>query len=415
MSDIPATSKLAADSVALSDRELEDLIKGGESDHVEFKEALSGNAPDKIREAICAFANDLPGRKAGYVIVGIKDSGSPANYQITDEILRQLADMRSDGNIIPPPSIVCEKRFYRNSEIAVVTVLASDSPPVKYKGTILIRTGPRRGIATAQEEGILNGRRRHGMHPFDIAPVPRTHVGDLDQTKFMNEYLPNAFDRNILRMNDRSVDQRLATSKMIAAVDDKRVTVLGLMVLGFRVRNFIPGAFVQFLRIGGSSLSDPILDEQSIDGTVTDIVPRIDDKLRSHNARAVEIATSDIEKIKERYPLAALQQLVRNAIMHRDYETTYAPIRITWFNDRIEIQNPGGPFGSVNERNFAQPGFTDYRNPNLAETIKVLGYVQRFGVGIPIAQRLIREAGDLELEFTVEPGHVLATVRVCHL
>ena len=110
-------------------------------------------------------------------------------------------------------------------------------------------------------------------------------------------------------------------------------------------------------------------------------------------------------------PLAALQELARNAVIHRDYETTNAPVRVTWFDDRIEIQNPGGPFGSVTTANFARPGMTDYRNPNLAESMRVLGYVQRFGVGIPTAQRLLREAGHPELEFEAEPTHLLATAR----
>ena len=54
-------------------------------------------------------------------------------------------------------------------------------------------------------------------------------------------------------------------------------------------------------------------------------------------------------------------------------------------NDRIEILSPGGPFGQVTVENFGQPGIVDYRNPNLAEAMRVLGLVQRFGVGIAIA------------------------------
>ena len=97
--------------------------------------------------------------------------------------------------------------------------------------------------------------------------------------------------------------------------------------------------------------------------------------------------------------------------MHRDYETSNAPVRVTWFNDRIEIQNPGGPFGAVTRGNFGEPGVTDYRNPSLAEAMKVLGYVQRFGVGIPMARRLLRDGGHPELAFKVELTHLLATVK----
>ncbi len=76
-----------------------------------------------------------------------------------------------------------------------------------------------------------------------------------------------------------------------------------------------------------------------------------------------------------------MQQLVRNAVLHRTYETTNAPVRVYWYSDRIEIHSPGGLYGQVNPENFGQPQVTDYRNPLLAEAMKALGFVQRFGVG----------------------------------
>jgi Ni,Fe-hydrogenase III small subunit len=48
-------------------------------------------------------------------------------------------------------------------------------------------------------------------------------------------------------------------------------------------------------------------------------------------------------------------------------------VRVYWFDDRIEIYNPGGPYGAVTVENFGRPGVTDYRNPHLADAIKVLG------------------------------------------
>ncbi len=396
----------------LDDDELARLIEGAESTRVEFKETLGGNAPTRLREAICAFANDLPGSGLpGIAVVGLRDDGTPAGGAVTDEMLRALADMRSDGNIVPPPPILSEKRRYRGHDIAVVTVLPSDSPPVRYRGAIHIRNGPRRAVATAQEERILSERRRHGDRPFDISPVPGAGIADLNRRQFEDEYLPNAVDRELLRANDRSLEERLAAAKMIASVDDGRATILGLLVLGTRPLDYIPGGYIQFLRIGGHDLSDPVIDERRIDGTIPEMLSRLDDKLRSHNLRRVDIVTRDIERRVDSYPMTALRELTRNALIHRDYETTNAPVRVTWFDDRIEIQNPGGPFGSVTKENFARPGVTDYRNPNLAEAMRVLGYVQRFGVGIPTAQRLLREAGHPELDFTVEPTHLLATVR----
>lgn len=395
----------------LDDGELRRVIERGESARVEFKKALEGSSPQRIREAVCAFANDLPGSgHAGVVVVGLRDDGARSGLTVTDELLRALSDMRSDGNIVPPPVLLVERRLYENREVAVVVVQPSDSPPVRYRGVIHVRSGPRRGIATAQEERILNERRRHGDRPFDITPVPGTDATQLNRRQFEDEYLPNAVDRQLLQANDRSFHERLAATKMIASVDDERATILGLLTVGIRPRDFIPGAYVQFLRIAGQDLSDEIVDEDTIDGTISDVLRLLEDKLRSHNRRRIEIAKVDRERRTEIYPLAALQQLVRNAVMHREYETTHAPIRVSWFNDRIEIQSPGGPFGAVTEENFGCPGVVDYRNPNLAEAMKVLGHVQKFGVGIPIARRLLCEAGHPELDFTVMPTHLLATV-----
>jgi ATP-dependent DNA helicase RecG len=122
---------------------------------------------DDIRKAICAYANDLPGHgKPGVIFVGVKDNGECAHFQITDERLRTLADMRSDGNILPPPLMTVQKQVLRGCELAVVLVSPSDNPPVRYNGRVWIRVGPRLAVATAEEERCLAERRRAGDLPF---------------------------------------------------------------------------------------------------------------------------------------------------------------------------------------------------------------------------------------------------------
>ena len=54
---------------------------------------------------------------------------------------------------------------------------------------------------------------------------------------------------------------------------------------------------------------------------------------------------------------------------------------------------------------------TDYRNPSLAEAMRVLGLVQRFGIGIQTAQTELKRNGNPPIEFLVEPNRVVATVR----
>ncbi|MCY3728500.1 MAG: putative DNA binding domain-containing protein [Nitrospira sp.] len=396
----------------LNDAELEKMMSEGESFRAEYKESLADNALIGIQEAVCAFANDLSGSgQPGVVFIGVKNNGEPIRLDITDQMLIQLSNIKTDGNIVPPPSMLVEKRRLKGADVAVITVLPSDSPPVRYKGAIHIRSGPRRGIATEQDERILNEKRRAHTLPFDIQPVPGATVSDLSVSRFEEEYLPKAFSAETLEANERSTNQRLATTKMLASADNQTATVLGLLVLGKRPRDIIPNSYIQFLRIDGVELSGPIVDNETIDGTIQEILRRIDDKMKAHISTGVDLTSSDKERRESTYPLAAIQQLTRNAVMHRAYEATNAPVRVTWFNDRIEIHNPGGAFGTVTRENFGHPGVTDYRNPNLAEAMKVMGYVQRFGVGIATAKKELEKHGHPEPDFVVEDAFVQVTIR----
>lgn len=391
-----------------TDAELEAMLADLESDRVERKQSFKGEAPTTVREAVCAFANDLPGHgMPGVVFIGACDDGAPLpGFEVTDELLRQLADIKTDGNIVPPPTLLVEKRRLAGADLAVITVWPCDTPPVRYKGRIHVRWGPRRGLASAQDERILNERRRHRDRPFDVQPVADATLDELDRLRFEQEYLPSLVARDVLVANDRSFEQKLAATKMVASDAEPVPTVLGLLVIGRSPADWLPGAYTQFLRLAGDDLTAPVADEELIHGTVADQIRRLEEKLEAHNLRGVRFADTAQESRNEAYPMDALRQLVRNAFMHRSYEATNAPVRVYWFDDRIEIHNPGGPFGSVTPENFGQPGVTDYRNPNLAEALRALGYVQRFGAGIAIARKALRQ----RLRFEVQPGFVAAIV-----
>lgn len=395
----------------LSDQDLEALLNDTESDLVERKRSFKGEVPKKARQAVCAFANDLPNHnKPGVLFIGALDDGSPANEPVTDELLRALADMKTDGNILPLPVLSVEKRELKGSEMAVVTVMPSDMPPVKFEG-IWIRTGPRRSIANEQEERILNEKRRYKNLPFDIYPVPSAKIGDLSKVIFENEYLPAAFAADVLEANNRTYDERLASCKLIASLDDATPTVLGLLAVGKSPQDFLQGAYIQFLRIDGTDLADPVIDEGNIGGTLVEMLRRTEEKLMAHNRTAIDITSAATHHIAMPYPPAAIQQILYNGVLHRTYESTRAPIRVYWFNDRIEINSPGGPYGNVTCENFGKPGITDYRNPNIADVLKTFGFIQAFGRGIAIARKEMAKNGNPDLEFETNQSTVVCTLR----
>lgn len=397
----------------LPDEALERLLREGKSFRVKTKRSLDGDARNAIGEAICAFANDLPGAgEPGVMFVGVQDQQlAPSGFVPDEAALQTLMAMKTDGRMSPAPSMLVEKRTVAGMQLAVVTVEPSPSPPVRFRGRIHVRTGPRRGIATAQDERILNERRRHLDLPFDARPLVGVPPNSLNISMFKEECLPSAFDPEMPEINEGSVQERLAALKMVASADDPTPTVLGMMTLGRMPLDYLPNFFVQFLRIDGTDRADQEIDERRIDGRLSEIVRGIDEKILAAVTVGADICGADRKIRKSGYPVPALQQLIRNAIMHRSYEATNAPTRVTWYQDRVEIQSPGGPFGQVTKENFGRPGIADYRNPNLADAMKTFGYVKRFGAGISTASALLAEAGLPVPEFRVEDSHVLAVVR----
>ena len=82
-----------------------------------------------------------------------------------------------------------------------------------------------------------------------------------------------------------------------------------------------------------------------------------------------------------------------NSVMHRSYEGSNAPTKFYEYSDRIEIDNPGNLYGKARIENF--PNENDYRNPVVAEAMKTLGYVNKFGRGINMVQDVLTENGTL--------------------
>jgi len=393
----------------MDDHELTKLLTDLESDRVERKASVSDGK--KLRQAICAFANDLPNhKKPGVLFVGVNDDGTCTNLSITDQLLLDLASIRSEGKILPFPVLQVNKRLINGCELIVIIVELADAPPVKFEGRVWIRVGPRRAIATSDEERRLNEKRRAADLPYDLRPLPSATLADLNLEFFQQSYLPSTLAPEVLEENQRSLTHQLASVRFTTPEPESCPTILGILVIGKAPRQFVPGHYVQFLRIDGTELGDPIKDKKEISGLLMDILRVLDETLQINISVASDITSESLEIQQPDYPIEALRQLTRNAVMHRSYEHTNAPVKVYWFNDRIEISNPGGLFSQVNRDNFGQ-GTTDYRNPHLAGVMKDLGYVQRFGYGIPTAKRALQKNGNPPPEFLLDDTYTLIVIK----
>ena len=371
----------------LSQEQLVGLLSDLESDHVERTESTSNS--DKFGQAVCAFANDLPNHRApGYLLVGVKDDGALAGLTVSDELLRNLGGIRADGNVLPQPAMNVSKFSLPGGDVAVVEVLPSDLPPVRYKGRVYVRVGPRKAVASEQEERILSERRVALAKSFDARPCAEAGIGDLALGQF-DVYRRESVDAETIAANHRTVEQQLA-SLLLFDADRNCPTNAGLLLVGKNPRFFLPGAYVQYLKLPGSTLTDLPEDQAEVSGDLLSMLTELGARARLLIQHTLRPAKALQEKVLGDYPEQALRELLMNAVMHRNYDSN-TPIRFYAFNDHIEIQSPGGLYGEATRENF--PTRNSYRNPVIAEAMKSLGFVNRFGYGVQRAQALLAETG----------------------
>ena len=388
----------------LTEEELTALLSNIEADYVERTESVQNT--DKFCQAICAFANDLPNhRRPGYLIIGAKDNGTLSGLAITDELLQRLGGIRSDGNILPPPVITVAKYSLNGGDVAVVEVHPSDLPPVRYKGRVHIRVGPRKAIANEQEERMLSERRVARARSFDARPCDEATLDEIALGQF-DAYRRTAVDPETISSNHRSVEEQLASLRLY---DPERacLTYAGVLLFGKNPRFFLPGAYIQYLRLPGTDLTDVPEDQAEISGDLQSVLQVMEGRIQLLIQTAMHAVGTLQERLQPNYPEWALRELLMNAVMHRNYDSN-SPIHFYVFSDHLEIYSPGGLYGEATRENF--PTRNSYRNPIIAEAMKLLGFVNRFGYGVQRAQALLTQNGNPPAEFDFDEHTVLVKV-----
>jgi len=389
----------------LTQKQLQAILSDLESDRIERTASTSNT--DKFAQAVCAFANDYPNhRQPGYLIVGVNDNGAPSGLTVTDQLLQNLGALRSDGNILPIPALSVNRFQLEGGQVAVVEVQPSDLPPVRYKGQIWLRVGPRKAIASEQEERILMERRVANASSFDATPVFDASINDLSLPLF-EHYRQQVIDPEIIEANHRPVQEQLASLRFFSSVHQVP-TVAGILMFGKHPRYFFPGAYVQFLRLPGTTLTELPDDQAEISGDLPSILRELDIRLKANIRTKMEPASALRERLVPDYPQIAVRELLINAILHRNYQSN-TPVRFYWFQGRIEIQSPGGLYGETTLQTLTSAN--SYRNPILAECMKSLGYVNRFGYGIQRATALLQQNGNPPPEFMADDRVFLNIIR----
>ena len=369
-----------------------------ENDRIE--RTISTTNTDKFGQAICAFANDLPNHKApGYLFLGVLDDGKVQGLNVTDDLLKNIAAIRTDGNIQPQPSMVVEKVSLPEGDVVMVEVQPHKFPPVRYKGRVWIRVGSRKGVASEADEHLLLEKRAANITTFDATPCFDATLNDIDQQVFKHDYLPKVIPDEVNDSDKRDIREKMQALGFYNTKYDCP-TYAGIIFFGKNPERFLGGAYVQYVRLGGGGRAGKIVTEHKFSGNLCKILDELDTFIKTTiiNRRPIPVSAIREDYFVD-YPYWATRELVMNAVCHRDY-TGNGPVQFYQYDDRIEILNPGGLYGKANSQNF--PRVNDYRNPVIAEGMRVLGYVNRYSWGVLEVQDRLEENGNGLPEFDLD-------------
>ena len=382
----------------MTKNEIYKLLNSTETSRIE--RTVSTSDMDKFQEAICAFSNDMSNsRQNGYLIIGAKDNGELSGLKVDDNLFKKISGIRSDGNILPLPMMTCERYELEGGDLLIVEVQPSFSTPVRYRGRTFIRIGPRRDIATIDEERILSEKRMSNMATFDAAPCFKSTINDIHVDFIKKNYIPKAVNATELANDTRTIEQQMAALGLFD-LENNCPTNASIVLFGKNPRQFLYGAYVQYVSFLGLDKGAEIDDDKPFYDCLAMMMPKLEAFINYGVVKTRPVAVSTLrEKNQSNYPSDALRELMLNACMHRDYQANM-PTRFYQFTNRIEIMNPGGLYGKARPENF--PDINDYRNPIIAQALKVMGYVNMFNRGVSRVKNMMVENGCKEPTFNID-------------
>ncbi len=350
--------------------ELLEIIARDEDSKHQFKANISNET--SLAQEMVAFSNTL----GGLLIIGASDDGSISGLTRDDmSRLNNLVSNTASQQIKPPINPITENISLDDGLVMVVYILKGISKPYMDKnGVIWIKSGADKRKATSREE-IQRMYQSAGLLHGDAIPVPAMTVSDIDENIF------SAFYQK--QYEERLDEQELSLKQIIENLNLSREGVLniaGALLFGKNVEHRLPAFIVKCVTYPNTDIDeDEYIDSQDISGTLKKV---FDDSL-GFILRNVKRVQNDqgINSLGElEIPKIVFEELVANALIHRDYFIS-APVRIFIFRNHIEIISPGHLPNNLTIANIKN-GNSNIRNPILASfATKLLPY-RGLGSGI---------------------------------
>lgn len=374
---------------------LNDLLKQEEGKQLEFKRDLS--SPSNIIQTVVAFANTA----GGCILIGIED-GTKNVIGIKNPLKEEerLSNLIFD-NISPQIVPNIELLSWRDLYIIKMDVYLSTNRPhyIRKNGIengVYVRVGSsnRKVDADAVEEI----KREILRKPFDEKTLAQFSAEVLDFEVASELFQPI----RILKKQDFEI------LKLVSEEQGRKVpTVAGIILFGKVRKKVFSDAWIQCGYFKGKDKVD-IEDTIEIHDYPIIAIEKAMDFLKKHSNLSYEIEAIRRTETWSR-PLVALREAVINAIVHCDYSQSGSPIRLSIFEGRVEIENPGLLVSGLTIGDI-QEGVSKLRNKNIARVFKELKLIEQWGSGIQRIKQNCRSYGFEEPKFEEIGTHFRVTI-----
>ncbi len=371
-----------------------DILKQPEGRRLEFKEMLPLKAD--LAKTIISFANDA----GGELYIGIKDNPRGVRGLHEDTL---ISTEEKISNIIHDncsPVILPEISFlnHEGKHLIRTRIFKGSNPPyyIKNKGIqdgTFIRVGSSNRQASSE---IIAGLERQ---KFSIS-----FDSELSYLKTADDFNIDSFKEFFLEKTGESLTpQVIQKLELFRTEQGKKFPTNALILLSddeLRKKLF-PYAKIECARFKGTDPGN-FIDQKSIDDNIALQADLAYQFVLRHISKGAVNYTSVYRNDRWEYPVIAIREIIRNAVIHRDYSLTGKDIKIAVFDNKIEITSPGKLLPTVDFDDM-DAGQSDIRNKILAPVFKRLGIIEQWGNGLKLISSELQKYPEIGLEWK-EPG-----------
>jgi len=350
--------------------ELLEIIAHGEDSRHQFKANISNET--SLAQELVAFSNS----GGGNLLIGVSDDGTFTGLTREDMgRLNQLVSNAASRQVRPPINPQTENIVTPDGLVMRVIVPDGISKPYMDKdGVIWVKSGADKRKATSREE-IQRLYQSAGLIHGDEIPVPGMTLADLDI-----DYFKQFFEKHF---GEPIEEQELSLQDILHNMNLMKgggLNVSGALLFARNPHLRLPVFIVKVVAFPGNHIHETTyLDSRDITGKLADIFHQCMSFVLG-NIRHIQ-DDQDVNALgRPEIPRITLEELIANALIHRDYFVS-APVRIFVFENRVEIISPGHLPNNLTVENI-KAGNSNIRNPILASyATKILPY-RGLGSGI---------------------------------